>query len=36
MQTHDDDLTRFAAEGAAPLPPPTLEGFVETEGARIW
>ena len=32
----DDDLRTFAAEGAAPLPVPDVEGRVEHEGARIW
>jgi pimeloyl-ACP methyl ester carboxylesterase len=36
MQTHDDDLARFAADGAAPLPDPTDHGYVEHDGARIW
>jgi hypothetical protein len=33
---HDDDLARFEAEGAAPLPAAESEGYVEREGARIW
>ncbi len=33
---NDDDLTRFEAEGALPLPAADDEGFVETEGARVW
>jgi pimeloyl-ACP methyl ester carboxylesterase len=36
VETHDDDLTRFAAEGAPALPAATDEGYVEHEGARIW
>lgn len=36
METYDDDLTRFAAEGAAPLPAPQDQGYVEHDGARIW
>ncbi len=32
----DDDLTTFAATGAAPLPVTTEEGHVEHDGARIW
>ena len=32
----DDDLRRFAADGATPLPEADEEGFVEREGARIW
>ena len=34
--SHDDDLERFEAHGAAPLPVPAEEGYVEHEGARIW
>ncbi|MFM0393233.1 alpha/beta fold hydrolase [Paraburkholderia phytofirmans] len=33
---HDDDLQRFEAHGAAPLPVPAEEGYVQHEGARIW
>lgn len=36
MQTHDDDLSHFAAEGAPTLPTPDEQGYVENEGARIW
>ena len=36
METYDDDLSRFAAEGAAPLPAATAQGYAEHEGARIW
>lgn len=32
----DDDLSRFEAEGAAPLPIPEEQGYAENEGARIW
>jgi pimeloyl-ACP methyl ester carboxylesterase len=32
----DDDLSRFEAEGAVPLPVPDEQGYVENEGARIW
>lgn len=35
-EIHDDDLSRFAAEGAAPLPVTPDQGYVENEGARIW
>jgi pimeloyl-ACP methyl ester carboxylesterase len=35
MEEYDDDLTRFEAEGAAPLPVADDEGYVEREGARI-
>lgn len=33
---HDDELVRFAAEGAAPLPTPVAQGSIERAGARIW
>ena len=36
MEFHDDDLIRFEAEGAAPLPPTNDQGYVEHAGARIW
>jgi pimeloyl-ACP methyl ester carboxylesterase len=36
MQTYDDDLIRFEAEGAAPLPATADQGYVEHDGARIW
>lgn len=36
MPTHDDDLTTFAAQGAAPLPSANEQGYVEHDGARIW
>jgi pimeloyl-ACP methyl ester carboxylesterase len=36
MDLHDDDLIRFAADGAAPLPIANLEGYAERDGARIW
>ncbi|NJN83624.1 MAG: alpha/beta hydrolase [Caldilineaceae bacterium] len=36
MEKHDDDLSRFEAEGAAPLPVTNDQGYVENEGARIW
>jgi pimeloyl-ACP methyl ester carboxylesterase len=35
MEVCDDDLVKFAADGAAPLPVPNAEGYVEHEGARI-
>ena len=35
MET-DDDLSRFEAEGAAPLPVTNDQGYVESDGARIW
>jgi len=36
LDVHDDDLSRFAAEGALSLPAATAEGYVEHDGARIW
>ena len=36
MDFHDDELRKFEAEGAAPLPVANDEGYVEHEGARIW
>jgi pimeloyl-ACP methyl ester carboxylesterase len=36
MENHDDDLSRFDAEGAAPLPDTDEESYVENEGASIW
>ena len=36
MEVFDDDLRRFEAEGAAPLPVANDQGYVEHEGARIW
>ena len=36
VETHDDDLSTFAAEGAPALPTATAEGHVEHDGARIW
>jgi pimeloyl-ACP methyl ester carboxylesterase len=36
MEVYDDDLGQFEAEGAAPLPVPDEQGYVENEGARIW
>jgi pimeloyl-ACP methyl ester carboxylesterase len=35
-QVHDDDLTRFAGEGAPALPAEAEQGHVEHDGARIW
>ncbi len=32
----DDDLARFEANGAEPLPAPRVHGHVEQDGARIW
>ena len=36
MEMFDDDLIRFEAEGAAPLPIADQQGHVEQAGARIW
>ena len=36
MEVYDDDLWKFEADGAAPLPVTNDQGFVEHEGARIW
>ena len=36
METYDDDLSRFAADGAAPLPVTDDQGHVEYDSALIW
>ncbi len=36
MEIYDDDLIRFEAEGAKPLPDTDEQGYVENNGARIW
>jgi len=36
MEKCDDDLSRFEADGAAPLPVTIDQGYVEHDGARIW
>jgi pimeloyl-ACP methyl ester carboxylesterase len=36
METHDDDLSRFEVDGAAPLPVTHEQGYVEHDGAQIW
>ena len=36
METYDDDLSRFEADGALPLPVTNDQGYVEHDGARIW
>jgi pimeloyl-ACP methyl ester carboxylesterase len=36
MQAYDDDLIRFEAGGAEPLPVAQDKGYVENDGARIW
>jgi pimeloyl-ACP methyl ester carboxylesterase len=36
MEAYDDDLRKFEADGAAPLPVTKDQGYVEHDGARIW
>jgi hypothetical protein len=36
MEVYDDDLRKFEEAGAAPLPEPNEQGYLEHEGARIW
>jgi pimeloyl-ACP methyl ester carboxylesterase len=36
VETYDDDLTRFEAEGAAPLPDTNDQGYLEHDWVRIW
>jgi pimeloyl-ACP methyl ester carboxylesterase len=36
LQTHDDDLIRFEAEGAAPLPDTNSQNYIEHDSARLW
>jgi hypothetical protein len=36
IETYDDDLRKFEADGALPLPVTNERGFVEHDGARIW
>ena len=36
LEAYDDDLTKFAAEGALVLPQATAEGYVPHDGAQIW
>ena len=35
VEPYDDDLSKFAAEGAPALPAATVEGYVEHDSARI-
>ena len=35
MEIQDDDLSKFEAQGAAPLPVPNDQSYVEHDGARI-
>ena len=36
MESYDDDLRKFEAHGAAPLPAASDQGYVEHDGARLW
>jgi hypothetical protein len=36
VEVQDDELRKFEAEGAAPLPVADDQGYVEHDGARIW
>jgi pimeloyl-ACP methyl ester carboxylesterase len=36
MDIDDDELMKFEAAGAAPLPVPNDKGYIEHGGARIW
>jgi pimeloyl-ACP methyl ester carboxylesterase len=36
METYDDDLRKFEADGAAHLPVANDQGYVENDGARLW
>ncbi len=36
MEAYDDDLLRFEADGAAPLPATDDQGYIEHDAARIW
>jgi pimeloyl-ACP methyl ester carboxylesterase len=36
MELYDDDLSRFEAAGAAPLPTTGKQDYLENDGARIW
>jgi pimeloyl-ACP methyl ester carboxylesterase len=36
MELSDDNLIKFEAEGAEPLPATLDQGYVERDGARIW
>jgi pimeloyl-ACP methyl ester carboxylesterase len=36
MHEYDDELRKFEAEGAAPLPATEDQGYLEHDGARIW
>jgi len=36
LEMQDDDLSKWEAQGAAPLPVPNDQSYVEHDGARIW
>jgi pimeloyl-ACP methyl ester carboxylesterase len=36
MDSYDDDLSKFEAEGAAPLPASDEQGYITHDGAQIW
>lgn len=36
MDNFDNELIKFEAEGATPLPDTETQGYVENDGARIW
>jgi pimeloyl-ACP methyl ester carboxylesterase len=36
METHDDNLRKFEADGAGELPVANEQGYVDHDGARIW
>ena len=36
MTIHDDALVRFEAKGALPLPTSDEQGYIDSDGARIW
>lgn len=36
MEVHDDDLRNFEANGAAPLPATSRQGYIERDGIRLW
>jgi pimeloyl-ACP methyl ester carboxylesterase len=36
MEGYDDDLGKFEADGATPLPATEDQGYIENDGARVW
>lgn len=36
IETYDDDLSKFEANGAAPLPVTNDQGYIKHDGAQIW